>query len=58
MKQRLVKFAQRIIGYKKVGGLHFVRVGRLGFSFFIAGGKKPQKKAVKLVDRQLEITYN
>ena len=22
------------MSYKKVGGLHFVRIGRLGFSFF------------------------
>lgn len=57
MKQ-LINMAKRAVGYKKVGGLHFLRVGRLGFSFFIAGGKKPSKKAVKLVDRQLEITYN
>ena len=48
------------IGHKQVGGLHFVRVGRLGFSFYIAKGqpKKSAKKAPKLVDRQLEITYN
>lgn len=58
MKQTLIKFVKKATGYKKVGGLHFVRVGRLGFSFFIAGEKKPSKKAVKLVDRQLEITYN
>jgi hypothetical protein len=31
--------------YKKVGGLHFVRLGRLGFSFYISAKKsavKPQ----------------
>jgi len=25
-----------MLGYKKVGGLHFCRIGRLGFSFYIA----------------------
>jgi hypothetical protein len=25
--------------YKKVGGLHFVRLGRLGFSFYISKNK-------------------
>jgi len=26
--------------YKKVGGLHFVRIGRFGFSFFISRKRK------------------
>lgn len=24
------------VSYKKVGGLHFVRIGRFGFSFFVS----------------------
>lgn len=34
-----------MIAYKKVGGLHFVRLGRLGFSFYIA--KKTPPRAVQ-----------
>ena len=26
--------------YKKIGGLHFVRIGRFGFSFFISRKRK------------------
>ena len=33
-----------ILTYKKVGGLHFVRVFRFGFSFYIA------KKQAKILD--------
>jgi hypothetical protein len=28
--------------YKRVGGLHFVRIMRLGFSFYIASKPKPK----------------
>jgi hypothetical protein len=27
------------MSYKKVGGLHFVRIGRIGFSFFLSTKK-------------------
>jgi hypothetical protein len=26
--------------YRKVGGLHFVRIGRFGFSFYIASARR------------------
>jgi hypothetical protein len=45
-----------MFSYKKVGGLHFVRVWRLGFSFYWAStsvAKKPQPIAA-----QMEIRYN
>lgn len=29
-----------MFSYKKVGGLHFVKVFRFGFSFYIASNKK------------------
>ena len=32
------------MGYKKVGGLHFVKLGRFGFSFWISK-PKPNKHA-------------
>jgi hypothetical protein len=31
------------MSYKKVGGLHFVRIGRLGFSFFLARKPSPRQ---------------
>lgn len=37
-----------ILSYKRVGGLHFVRIFRLGFSFYVA--KKQQKIRKNLVD--------
>ena len=37
-----------IFAYKKVGGLHFVRILRFGFSFYVA--KKQQKIVKNLVD--------
>ena len=37
-----------IFSYRKVGGLHFVRILRFGFSFYVA--KKQQKIARNLVD--------
>ena len=37
-----------MIAYKKVGGLHFVRLGRLGFSFYIAK-KTPSPAAQKRI---------
>ena len=56
MKQAILKF----VGYKRVGGLNFFRIGRIGFSVYVAKSQdqKTSKKAVKLVDRQLEISYN
>lgn len=38
--------------YKKVGGLHFIRLGSLGFSFFMS------KKKKKLVDSLAKRPYN
>lgn len=38
-----------ILTYKKVGGLHFVRVFRFGFSFYIA------KKQAKVLEQVREI---
>jgi len=38
--------------YKKVGGLHFIRVGQLGFSFFMSKTRK------KLVDHLVKLPYN
>jgi hypothetical protein len=38
--------------YKKVGGLHFIRLGSLGFSFFMS------KKRKKLVDTLAKLPYN
>jgi hypothetical protein len=38
--------------YKKVGGLHFVRIMRLGFSFYIASKSKAKPKTL-VVDRAL-----
>ena len=35
--------------YKKVGGLHFVRIMRLGFSFYIASKSKPKTLVVDRV---------
>jgi hypothetical protein len=46
-----VKRTKELINYKKVGGLHFVRIARFGFSFYIA--KKQvytQTKHVKFLD--------
>lgn len=31
------------MSYKKVGGLHFIRIGRVGFSFYLS---KPRIKTV------------
>lgn len=30
------------MSYRKVGGLHFVRLGRFGFSFFVSRRKTDQ----------------
>lgn len=30
------------MSYKKVGGLHFIKIGRIGFSFYVS--KAPEKK--------------
>ena len=38
--------------YKKVGGLHFIRLGSLGFSFFMSNKRK------KLVDTLAKLPYN
>jgi len=37
-----------ILTYKKVGGLHFIRVFRFGFSFYIA------KKQAKILEQVRE----
>ena len=37
-----------IFSYRKVGGLHFVRILRFGFSFYVA--KKQRKIVNNLVD--------
>jgi hypothetical protein len=43
---------QTFFSYKKVGGLHFIRVGQLGFSFFMS------KRRKKLVDHLARVPYN
>lgn len=35
------------MSYRKVGGLHFVRLGRFGFSFFVSR-RKTSKKSPKV----------
>ena len=35
------------MSYKKVGGLHFFRFGRLGFSFFVSKRKPRPKPQIK-----------
>ena len=30
----------RLFAYRRVGGLHFARIGRLGFSFYISRNRK------------------
>jgi hypothetical protein len=35
-----VQVAQLAPSYRKVGGLHFVRIGRFGFSFFISNPRR------------------
>ena len=37
-----------MLSYRKVGGLHFVRILRFGFSFYVA--KKQRKIVDNLVD--------
>ena len=57
---KITAWVKKAVGYKKVGGLNFLRIGRVGFMFYVAQdpAKKAAKKAVKLVDSQIEITYN
>ena len=38
------------MSYKKVGGLHFIRVGRFGFSFF---SSKRRSAATRLMEREI-----
>jgi hypothetical protein len=40
------------VSHRKVGGLHFVRIGRLGFSWYITS--KPVHKEPRTHTRQLD----
>lgn len=46
-----------MFSYKKVGGLHFIRVWRVGFSFYIASAR-PRQTPRSTAQQQLEIRYN
>lgn len=39
---------------KKVGGIWFIKLGRVGFNFYIS----KKKTQVILVDKQLDLQYN
>jgi len=43
------------MSYKKVGGLHFVRIGRFGFSFFVS--KKVNAKPARVPKITSEAEY-
>ena len=41
------------MSYRKHGGLHFIRIGRFGFSFYIAKRKPTREQGIaELVNRQ------
>lgn len=41
------------MSYKKVGGLHFVRIGRFGFSFFLSKRRSASAIGLAAVKRAL-----
>ena len=57
---KITAWVKKAVGYKKVGGLNFLKIGRVGFMFYVAQdpAKKAAKKAVKLVDTCTNRTYN
>lgn len=38
---------------KKVGGIWFIKLGRVGFNFYVS-----KRVKAKMVDKQLELQYN
>ena len=38
---------------KKVGGIWFIKLGRVGFNFYVS-----KKAQAKVVDKQLNLQYN
>lgn len=41
-----------IVSYKKVGGLHFVKLGRLGFNFYLTKSDTTKRVTRKSVSRR------
>ncbi len=45
-----------MFSYKKVGGLHFVKIFRVGFAVYLQ--KKPQVKTGAINDQQVQLNFN
>jgi hypothetical protein len=45
MKALIVGKLVQLTKYRQVGGLHFLRLGRLGFSFYIARQQQSQTQS-------------
>jgi hypothetical protein len=44
---------QRLLTYRKVGGIHFVTIGCVGFNFYMRRAKSTRTQAAWVVQQQL-----
>jgi hypothetical protein len=45
MLQALTMKLKKLVSYQRVGGLHFVKLGRFGASFYVRAAAKAQQPA-------------